>query len=355
MKKTINYEKVISEYLYSDRTDFAPIYLLGDKTTIISHLDKYAFDHPVYAKDISYIIKNFDKLRFGKYTYSNLLKVLQKHIEDNNSKYIEVVYNLLIMCKDETIDYLERNRISVSNLKSIVKLFSDTYKYQEYEINYLNGIVSKYEKINDDKSKKSNKYINIKLSNPSEKDKALLMRIKCLYISKLSIEEFCSLTGEDMATLKDACIFRTKNDKLKSKMKDILARTPSDNFNKTMLNIAYEADTNPDFDALDYYNITRLKTSDYRDIIQNQLSKEDFIRIIKKINKTVRMSSNINKVNELKSKKIIGGREIAYDEKEAIFNYLDENRLPIGLYTCALKKYLSGKLDINNTKRLVKE
>ena len=39
------------------------------------------------------------------------------------------------------------------------------------------------------------------------------------------------------------------------------------------------------------------------------------------------------------------------EEKEAVFNYLEENNLPLGLYNVALKKYLKGDLSL---KKLVK-
>ena len=296
MKKDTIYIKVITDYLDGVDRDFSNIYLLGSKALIFDYLKRYIKKYPERSEEVTKILDNFDLLKSGKYTFDNLVKVLNKHIENYSSRYVEIVLNIITKDENAAIDYLKDNKITLTNLKSVLKQFETKYNNQTDEINYLNKIFSKYEKILEEKSKKSKKYINISLFDSSRDH--LVMRFKCLYISKLSIEEFCSLTGESVSSIRTYCLDKLNDKNFKDNAKEILDRKSSKEFYTELMNIAYEIDTNKEFDAVDYYNMTRLKTSDYRDIIQNMLLKEDFIRVIKKINETVKIKNNVSKTNE---------------------------------------------------------
>lgn len=334
----------ITNYINGDISDFSELYMLGNNSVILNYLKDYANAYPERSYEINILIDNLDELRYSKYEKDSLLRVLESHYDRYNSKYVKFIIELLEMDEIKTINYFKKNDINVKTLKSSLEQFSKLFKNQTNEIDYIKNVINKYE-IECSKASKKTDYINVSLFYDQTDKDYINNRFESLYISKLSIEEFCSLTGESLVNTKVTVETYLKNEKYCDKAKEILARTSSKEFYNNILSLAYEIDTNESFDAIDYYGSTRLKNSDFRDILSNLVERTDLIRIVKKLNSIVKIS-NVNKTFELKSKKIISGREIKLEEKEMIFKYLEDNNLPIGLYNVALKKYLNNNLKI---------
>lgn len=348
MEKEKNIETVdaIENYLNGITSDFSELYMLGCNSVIIKYLKKYLEIYPERAYEINMLIDNIDTLKHEHYEKENLIRVLEKHSDDFSCNYADLILNLLVKNEFDAIRYLKNNKITINKINKSLEKFLKVYPNQKEEVNYILNIINKYEgELSKEKTKKKD-YINVALFYDKKDKDNINKKFECLYLSNLSIEEFCSLTGEAIASIKSIVSSNINIESSCEKAKDILERIPSDEFINKIISLSYEIDTNDFLDALDYFEVTRLKNSDFRDLISKYFAQKDLVRIIKKLNQVVKINPNINKTIELNSKKIIGGREISLEEKEAIFKFLEENNLPLGLYNVALKRYLNNNLKV---------
>ena len=344
-KKNISFE-IIERYINGCTSDFSELYMLGTNTIILKYLKEYLKENPDRSYEINLLIDNLDVLRYENYQRDNLIKVLEKRNDEKTCKYIDLLINLFTKDEDAALKYLDNNKINIKRLKGSIGKFNSVYKKQKDEYIYLSNIMNKYQALLDSKSNKKKDYINVSLCYNKEWKNNINNRFESLYLSKLSIEEFCSLTGESIVKTKSTVESNLKCADYSEMSKEILSRTPSEKFYDRIISLAYEIDTNDSFDALDYYEVTRLKNSDFRDIVSKKIDKKNIVRIVQKLNMKVKLNMNLNKTIELNSKKIISGREITFEEKEAIFKYLEDNNLPLGLYNVALKRYLNDRLKV---------
>ncbi len=339
-KKEADYIPAITNYIDGKSKDFSEIYLLGSEYEVLNYLKNYITIYPDRKDEILYIVDNFDTLKNSEYERCNLIKILKKELENKSTKYIENVMNIIMQDDDKVITYLEKHKFSLHNLESSIRQFSNKYYNQKNTIEYLNNLISRYENYLNNRVKKSNSYIKYSFDFQNNKEANFFNRIYCLYLSGLSIEEFCSITGESLSDLRVLVKNRVKTDNYKDIVNEILSRRASDEFYIKMKYIADMVLNEEEFDVFDYYNITRLKVEDYREIIKDMVEPENYKKIIIKLYKTVSVEKNINKNVELNANRTINGKIVSKEDKLEIFNYLEENRYPINLYYYTLKKKL---------------
>lgn len=126
------------------------------------------------------------------------------------------------------------------------------------------------------------------------------------------------------------------------------------NFINELNYIAEEIINNENFDIIDYYLATKLDIDDFIKKVQPSIQIFDFVdknfdrtcRHFKLNSYNVRIVS-INKQQELKVNRIIKGYYVTPEDKEAIFKYLEEEQIPLNMFTyrAALNRLVSGNYD----------
>ena len=184
--------------------------------------------------------------------------------------------------------------------------------------------------------------------------------INDILLSALSIDEYCSKTGIPIAKLKNICIRYAKScDIEKANIGKTLLERSNAEFLNNFKNIVLLELTKEEADIFDYLDITRFSAKDFReiltgliplDIIKEILTRTDPHRIEPAYN----LNQFVCKEARLSCNTVIGGRTVTREEKEKIYIYLEENNYPSCLFMTALKKYLSGRLNLDS-KVLVKE
>lgn len=126
------------------------------------------------------------------------------------------------------------------------------------------------------------------------------------------------------------------------------------NFINELNYIAEEIMNNENFDIIDYYLATKLDIDDFIKKVQPSIQIFDFVnKNFDRTRKHFEMDSynerivSINKQQELKVNRIIKGYYVTPDDKEAIFKYLEEEQIPLNMFTyrAALNRLVSGNYD----------
>lgn len=122
------------------------------------------------------------------------------------------------------------------------------------------------------------------------------------------------------------------------------------NFVSQLDYIACQIIENPNFTIIDYYLATKLSLEDfYSKVSIKSIEVAQFVgaNSIPKYNTYRINDSSFNKNKELMVKRIIAGRYITPEDKEAIFKYLEANKMPVDKFTyrAGLNKLVSSDLD----------
>ena len=350
MTNMAKYIKIIKKYISNGMEDFTSVYLIGDKNTILRALKVYVKKNPEHVNEINYILNNFDELIKIELSLDELKKAFENKNKYRYVKYTNIVSDILFYDDEEALKIIKKKNYSLVELSTSIKLFSENYPLQVNEINRLNEI---YNMLNVDRKKTSNTYVDKSaLCGKSLFDKKTEMdnQLKELYLSNLSIEEFCSLNNVTIKSIKNLCDKYMEDNK---KIIDEILNRDSSEFKNYIKNLGLSILEKEEFDRLDYYLYTKLKYEDFRDILYQLLPKEQVLLILKKLNKTRKITCGayINKNKELEAINIINGKVISNEEKIKIFDFLEENNLPLDLYKTALKKYANGNLDLGRQKK----
>lgn len=170
--------------------------------------------------------------------------------------------------------------------------------------------------------------------------------------SQFNILEFAHNNIEyNVKDIENAIKIASLNDKIfVSKINAIVNSRNSIDIYYEIDNIINKILNDKSFDIIDYYNMTKL---DFKDLLSycKLYHDEETIRRIKNFCNRYKENifhSEIKIVieKELEDFTSIQGRLITKEEKEIIFNYLKERRIPINvmIYKVALKKYIDGNL-----------
>lgn len=337
------YQYQIDKYLDNNENGFY-LRLIGNKSYITYLLNRYVVLHPERKNDISYILDNFDSIYYSKMTNEQLRIIIKMTMKEKDSNYLRHIYELLYSNEDEVEDIIKNNSITPVKFNGLLKKFKRFYPNQDEEIEYLNYIYDKYIKIKtidnlDD-------LVNIKELGEFNDQELNLIDI---YNSNYCIIEYCSKydLSYDIALNIVNKYKNSSNEILKQVSNDILSRDSSIILDK-LKNFANYIVLNDEFDILDYLDITKLSFKDFKKIVNPLISKEAFKIIAIRLKKIDFLDKSISKSFELESKTVIGGREITREEKEKVFEYIENNNYPMGVYQYVLRKYVTKGLDLNN-------
>ena len=177
--------------------------------------------------------------------------------------------------------------------------------------------------------------------------------LKDLFYSELSILEYCSKYGKSVSKVEKDIKTLSKKKEYEPYANLIMERDNSE-FLSYIKFVAYKLYNTPKFDQLHYHQYTHLKQRDFVALINELIDNEEVAGKLSRKVKHLKRLPIINKKQELETKSVISGREIKTEEKEKIFNYLDENDYDHGLYYIALNRYVNGKLDLGKQYTLKK-
>jgi len=265
---------------------------------------------------------------------SLLNEIIVKLNSDNPVKYLDIIYNLLI-CKTEkeAIIKLNKYKLKESTYNKYIELFEKNYPEQQEEIKFLKEL---YKKCQD--------YFGLNKKNKQKDLSVYLKSIKEIIESGYSVEEFCSMYGKYTLTQIDDMA-----KKIRLEYPDIynefinLCKNSSDKFYTYIKWVAIDIKHNSNFDIFDYYYYTRLNPVDFLTISKRILSKEQYQIVHPIVDKFLKVKDvKFNKKVELNGITIIKNIEITKEEKEKIFEFLDDNNMPYRSYKSALRKYVNG-------------
>lgn len=171
-----------------------------------------------------------------------------------------------------------------------------------------------------------------------------LTTIKSVVEYNKSIYEYCSKYGGILADLNHmAQIIKDDNPELYKQYKK-LCKDPSEEFNTYIKWVVMDIKVKGnDFDIFDYYYFTKLHPLTFRSICEKIISAQNFKIVVSVLNKFYSYDyMTIDKEQELSGTIIIKGHEFSREEKEKIFDYLDENNMPHIVFKAALRKYIDG-------------
>jgi len=122
------------------------------------------------------------------------------------------------------------------------------------------------------------------------------------------------------------------------------------NFQLKLNNIALNIINNPNYTIIDYYLETKLKLRDFYSRVESRREISTFVFTNSKRSfNDLHNCTSFSKDAELKSKHIIKGREITIEEKNSIFQFLENNDIPVDEFTyrACLNKLVDGSLEFN--------
>lgn len=260
-------------------------------------------------------------------------------IAPNSTKNYEIEFYQLYKSSNP-IDLYKKFNWDGKKFYSKLQLFKQKYQSKkDQEIaNYLEEKFNEYLKI----------YNHIKIVVPVASTGIEKELIASLLNANCSIYEYCDKNykysvGEIKQALKT--FYGCKAPEIIQKLNSI----ESPRLDCKLNYIAYKIKTDPNFDILEYYSLTKLSPKDF----YKKMQIED--RIISKfvsnnskgsyIDRAKYLSFNKNYV--LKTTYIVRGKVITEEEKQMIFKFLDDNEIPFNQFTyrACQNKYLDGKID----------
>ena len=244
-----------------------------------------------------------------------------------------------------------------NEFENFINKIETRHPNQVVEIDYLRELYKKYTKtyIKDTgiDSMEATKLFLLKYNNDKKIEKMF-----DVFNSGYCIEEYCSHTGETVRSVEKLIDGLTSENKKKfNTIYDETKNRDNTEFYKYIRFVVsklLEIDKD-DFTMMDYYTYTKLPVNDFRKIVEkiceNTKEVRDLLLMIKVGNNSL---PRISKVSQLRTKTIISGREVTKEEKEKIFDYLEENNYPDDVFKIALRKYLDGTLFTSKTLGLKK-
>lgn len=331
------YVQAIHRFLSGKTKDFSELFLYYERNAIVGYLNNYINYFSYDKEKIEKIINNIDYyLQLPCANFKDVIKRLSE--KEKKSNFLEFASVILNNSEEESFAFLRKRNFSEDKIDNMIKSLKNRFPNQP-EIENIKLTYAKYKE-----------YYSCKLKKevPSDIDycSKLIMEI---FNSNKTVEEYCSMTGESFDNCHSAITSRKSS--MKKEIDIILSRDNSE-FEKMIKIMAYQFIKDPNFDLTMYYDFTKLKFIDFfnscKKIISNEKVYEKVRILIRKNEKTLKME--IVKKVELEGKTIISGREITREEKEKVFDYMEEKKYPISLYSIVLRKYLLSSISFDKQK-----
>lgn len=369
--KKFLYVKAIDELLDKiNKNDVIDFRLYGTQTELIKSIERYRKNNLGSEKELDYLLIKVQEYFIEKKKTNEMERFLEKQsinnifMLDNNSDTARYICDIkeILKCKtdNEAVTYMRKIQLSSSCFNDMLAKFELRYQNSSEYIPILKRRFEKYKEfVQLDKC--DNIHIQKMLDIQKEQYDYNVQIVNDLINSNYSIEEYChhnllfNIEDIEKSIAIVYCNKKTKIDDIKRKINN-----RSNQIIRDLKNIVFRISTNKDYDYFDYYMDTKLSFKDFLKLVKKydllNLEVKCFINSSKNsINGDI-TKYKINKEMELRCERIIKQRLITIEEKMKIFDFFEDNQIPLifSTYKSALNRYLSGTLDIESYKSLKK-
>ena len=253
------------------------------------------------------------------------------------NNYIEMIYKLLSYSEQDAIEYLRRIHISENSYQIKLRFFEKKFPEYVEEREYLSELYQKY--LDSYYPKKEN---IIKQNEELLREQRI---IKQLFESNDTVELFCSKYGYHLHEIN--LMIRKLPSTEKEQILEKLESRSNAELIETMTQVIKEICLNKEFDIIDYYQYTHLYPISFDYLLREHFNELSPL-IMKKVSIFIRKYEQYEKIQisrkpEIATETIIDDRVITKEEREKIFNYLEQNNIPNYFYKEALRKYIQNE------------
>ena len=355
--------------------------------------DNENFENIVFSKHISLDILDYlyENKYFDTDTYNKLYVKVSKAIESLSEKYKYIHYSIVMskLEKEEDLNIIDNIVENNNNLihPEYIRKFLNNYRQtltEEEKENLKEQITTK---IDEARKRINYKKMIKRRQSDVENTKEILKNIDfTLFLdnSVRSIKQFCQLVGITERTYyKCIKILEEVNNPLYLQIKEKIEKNNKKNkkINKSTENIisivkqiecgVIDKDCNiRPFELLDYFLNTKLNYSEFFDIYinSNDCSKSSLTAFKNfMVNNKISYVIADNKMAKITVDQELNGTtilmidnepyEVTREEKEEVINFLQEKEIPlyIKVYKQALRRHISGKLILEDDKKMIKK
>lgn len=318
------------------------------KDQLINMIERYKKTYPKKEEELNILLADVDKYFYEEKEQANVFYLTSG---SENSKYVHEI-RAILNCKTDgdAITYMRNLQFTQNYFEAILAKFEAKYANSNEYISRLKDLFEKYrEFVNLDKNNTKQQELSSFQQNRYEYSMKIVSE---LINSNYTIEEFChhnlNVNIDDVEKSINI-VYNNEKDKIEELKRSINERN---DFVLELKNIV-DRISSEGYDCFDYYMDTKLSFKDFEMLIKKYnimtLEARKFINS----NKTVCTGTTlcrINKLEELKCVRIIKGRVVTEEDKIQIFNFLENNQIPLNsaTYKSALNSYLNETLDLNS-------
>lgn len=178
--------------------------------------------------------------------------------------------------------------------------------------------------------------------------------MKQLFESNYTVELFCSKYGYHLHEIN--LMIRKLPSTEKEQILEKLESRSNAELIETMTQVIKEICLNKEFDIIDYYQYTHLYPISFDYLLREHFNELSPL-IMKKVSIFIRKYEQYEKIQisrkpEIATETIIDDRVITKEEREKIFNYLEQNNIPNYFYKEALRKYIQNEDYFNEIQKV---
>ena len=355
--------------------------------------DNENFENIVFSKHISLDVLDYlyENKYFDTDTYNKLYVKVSKAIESLSEKYKYIHYSIVMskLEKEEDLNIIDNIVENNNNLihPEYIRKFLNNYRQTLTEKEKENLKEQITTKIDEARKRINYKKMIKRRQSDVENTKEILKNIDfTLFLdnSIRSIKQFCQLVGITERTYyKCIKILEEVNNPLYLQIKEKIEKHNKKNkeINKSTENIisivkqiecgVIDKDCNiRPFELLDYFLNTKLNYSEFFDIYinSNDCSKSSLTAFKNfMVNNKISYVIADNKMAKITVDQELNGTtilmidnepyEVTREEKEEVINFLQEKEIPlyIKVYKQALRRHISGKLILEDDKKMIKK
>ena len=275
-----------------------------------------------------------------------LTKLKSIILGSRGNNYLEMIYNLLSYSEQDAIEYLRKFHISEDSYQIKLRLFENRFPEYIEERKYLAELYQKY----------LESYYPKKESVIKEDEELIRNQkiMKQLFESNYTVELFCSKYGYHLHEIN--LMIRKLPSTEKEQILEKLESRSNAELIETMTQVIKEICLNKEFDIIDYYQYTHLYPISFDYLLREHFNELSPL-IMKKVSIFIRKYEQYEKIQisrkpEIATETIIDDRVITKEEREKIFNYLEQNNIPNYFYKEALRKYIQNEDYFNEIQKV---
>lgn len=267
-----------------------------------------------------------------------------KIVSNDSTVYSDFLCKFL-QCEteQEQIMLFQKYHYSENQFYSIINKIDRKYNNNDLTIMLLNAYKNYTEYFHISKKKKNN------VSYKNEKYSQIIDKV---FESGLSKYEYCfNFNDINVSDVNSAIHYFQNNAKYLALAKIVESRDSS----KVMFRINQILDkilTDDNYSIIDYFMETKLEPSDFKNIVQDNLSSKERTTVSKFFNRYLETKNEklINMEKEYSSKLIIKNEEVLNEVKRQAYDFLKENKFPMTkyLYRECLRKIINGEIIIES-------